>query len=172
MSKGPDQQGLHPKDLDEQMQDPQDELLQGELSDEPILEPMKVLKIATVGPAEQRVTYLQTARRNVVNYANLKPRMASLMQSITAIWYLSTNSRIFLQTKASMKRRYKLIRMDLQPSQSNYNEGDRLQTFENLSGFFSRMTISNKTMERIMRQDSNLTPYDGFRIGGIGRVLN
>ncbi|KAL0409529.1 UNVERIFIED_CONTAM: movement protein [Sesamum radiatum] len=27
------------------------------------------------------------------------------------------------------------------------------------------MTVSNKTMERIMRQDSNLSPYDGFRIG-------
>ncbi|KAL0428106.1 UNVERIFIED_CONTAM: Enzymatic polyprotein [Sesamum latifolium] len=27
-------------------------------------------------------------------------------------------------------------------------------------------------MERIMRQDSNLSTYDGFRIGGIGRVLN
>ncbi|KAL0355285.1 UNVERIFIED_CONTAM: movement protein, partial [Sesamum radiatum] len=27
-------------------------------------------------------------------------------------------------------------------------------------------------MERIVRQDSNLSPYDGFRIGGIGRVLN
>ncbi|KAL0395093.1 UNVERIFIED_CONTAM: Enzymatic polyprotein [Sesamum latifolium] len=34
------------------------------------------------------------------------------------------------------------------------------------------MTVSNKTMERIMRQDSNLSPYDEFRIGGIGRVLN
>ncbi|KAL0288502.1 UNVERIFIED_CONTAM: movement protein [Sesamum radiatum] len=34
------------------------------------------------------------------------------------------------------------------------------------------MTVSNKTMERIMRQDSNLSPYDGFRIGGIGKVLN
>ncbi|KAL0418821.1 UNVERIFIED_CONTAM: movement protein [Sesamum radiatum] len=34
------------------------------------------------------------------------------------------------------------------------------------------MTLSNKTMERIMRQDSNLSPYDGFRIGGIGKVLN
>ncbi|KAL0462306.1 UNVERIFIED_CONTAM: hypothetical protein Slati_0118200, partial [Sesamum latifolium] len=62
--------------------------------------------------------------------------------------------------------------MDLQPSQSNYNEGDRLQTFESLSGFFSRITVSNKTMERIMHQDSNLSPYDGFRIRGIGRVLN
>ncbi|KAL0434651.1 UNVERIFIED_CONTAM: movement protein [Sesamum radiatum] len=62
--------------------------------------------------------------------------------------------------------------MDLQPNQSNYNEGDRLQTSENLSGFFSRITVSNKTMERIMRQDSNLSPYDGFRIGGIGKVLN
>ncbi|KAL0355737.1 UNVERIFIED_CONTAM: movement protein [Sesamum radiatum] len=62
--------------------------------------------------------------------------------------------------------------MDLQPSQSNYNEGDRLQISESLSGFFSRMTVSNKTMERIMRQDSNLSPYDGFRIGGIGKVLN
>ncbi|KAL0448515.1 UNVERIFIED_CONTAM: movement protein [Sesamum latifolium] len=62
--------------------------------------------------------------------------------------------------------------MDLQPSQNNYNEGDRLQTSESLSGFFSRMTVSNKTMERIMRQDSNLSPYDGFRIGEIGRVLN
>ncbi|KAL0400125.1 UNVERIFIED_CONTAM: putative enzymatic polyprotein [Sesamum radiatum] len=62
--------------------------------------------------------------------------------------------------------------MDLQPSQNNYNEGDRLQTSESLSGFFSRMTVSNKTMERIMRQDSNLSPYDGFRIGRIGKVLN
>ncbi|KAK4381272.1 movement protein [Sesamum angolense] len=34
------------------------------------------------------------------------------------------------------------------------------------------MTVSNKTMERIMRQDSNLSPYDGFRIGGISKVLN
>ncbi|KAK4381652.1 movement protein [Sesamum angolense] len=42
-----------------------------------------------------------------------------------------------------------------------------LQTSESLSGFFSRMTVSNKTMERIMRQDSNLSPYDGFRIGGL-----
>ncbi|KAK4390224.1 hypothetical protein Sango_2085700 [Sesamum angolense] len=62
--------------------------------------------------------------------------------------------------------------MDLQPSQNNYSEEDRLQTSESLSGFFSRMTVSNKTMERIMHQDSNLSPYDGFRIGGIGKVLN
>ncbi|KAK4390114.1 movement protein [Sesamum angolense] len=62
--------------------------------------------------------------------------------------------------------------MDLQLSQNNYSEEDRLQTSESLSGFFSRMTVSNKTMERIMRQDSNLSPYDGFRIGGIGKVLN
>ncbi|KAL0296193.1 UNVERIFIED_CONTAM: movement protein [Sesamum radiatum] len=59
--------------------------------------------------------------------------------------------------------------MDLQPSQNNYSEEDGLQTSESLSGFFSRMTVSNKTMERIMRQDSNLSPYDGFRIGGIGK---
>ncbi|KAK4384028.1 movement protein [Sesamum angolense] len=62
--------------------------------------------------------------------------------------------------------------MNLQPSQNSHDEGDRLQTSESLSGFFSRMTVSNKTMERIMRQDSNLSPYDGFRIGGIGKVLN
>ncbi|KAL0442232.1 UNVERIFIED_CONTAM: movement protein [Sesamum radiatum] len=59
-----------------------------------------------------------------------------------------------------------------QPSQNSYREEDRLQTSESLSGFFSRMTVSNKTMERIMRQDSNHSPYDGFRIGGIGKVLN
>ncbi|KAL0391526.1 UNVERIFIED_CONTAM: movement protein [Sesamum latifolium] len=63
-------------------------------------------------------------------------------------------------------------RVDLQPSQNSYNEEDRFQTTESLSGFFSRMTVSNKTMERIMHQDSNLGPYDGFRIGEIGRVLN
>ncbi|KAK4389602.1 movement protein [Sesamum angolense] len=62
--------------------------------------------------------------------------------------------------------------MDLQPSQNSHDEGDRLQTSKSLSGFFSRMTVSNKTMERIMRQDSNLSPYDGFRIGGIDKVLN
>ncbi|KAK4403209.1 movement protein [Sesamum angolense] len=34
------------------------------------------------------------------------------------------------------------------------------------------MMVSNKTMERIMGQDSNLSPYDEFRIGEIGKVLN
>ncbi|KAL0416621.1 UNVERIFIED_CONTAM: hypothetical protein Slati_3494000 [Sesamum latifolium] len=62
--------------------------------------------------------------------------------------------------------------MDLQPSQNNHNEGDRLQIFESLSGFFFRMTVSNKTMERITCQDSNLSPYDGFKIGGIGKIIN
>ncbi|KAL0291597.1 UNVERIFIED_CONTAM: movement protein [Sesamum calycinum] len=38
--------------------------------------------------------------------------------------------------------------MDLRPSQNNHNEGDRLQTSESLSGFFSRMTVSNKTMKK------------------------
>ncbi|KAL0345865.1 UNVERIFIED_CONTAM: hypothetical protein Sradi_4417800 [Sesamum radiatum] len=105
LDRGPDQQGPHPKDLDEQMRDPQDEPLLEELSDEPISEPMKVSKTAIAGPAEQRVIYLQTACRNVVNYVNLRRRMTSLMQYIMAIWYLSTNSRTFLQTKASMRRR-------------------------------------------------------------------
>ncbi|KAL0373359.1 UNVERIFIED_CONTAM: hypothetical protein Sradi_3251600 [Sesamum radiatum] len=58
LGKGPNQQGLHPKNLDEQIQDPQDELLQEELLDEPIPERMKVSKIATAGLAEQNVTYL------------------------------------------------------------------------------------------------------------------
>ncbi|KAL0402271.1 UNVERIFIED_CONTAM: hypothetical protein Slati_4257000 [Sesamum latifolium] len=35
LDRGSDQQGLHPKDPDEQMQDPQDELLLKELSDGP-----------------------------------------------------------------------------------------------------------------------------------------
>ncbi|KAL0303050.1 UNVERIFIED_CONTAM: hypothetical protein Sradi_6173100 [Sesamum radiatum] len=41
--------------------------------------PMRVLKTATTRLVEQKVTYLQTARRNVVNYANLKPQMTFLM---------------------------------------------------------------------------------------------
>ncbi|KAL0400056.1 UNVERIFIED_CONTAM: hypothetical protein Sradi_2348900 [Sesamum radiatum] len=150
LGKGPDQQRLHPKDLDEQIQDPMDEPLQQELSDEPIPELMKVSKTVTVGLAEQKVTYLPTTHRNMVNYANLKPRMIFLMQSITAIWYQFINSRTFLQTKASIRKKWRLIRMDLQPNQNNYNEGDKLQTSESLSGFFSRMAVSNKTMERIM----------------------
>ncbi|KAL0463176.1 UNVERIFIED_CONTAM: putative enzymatic polyprotein [Sesamum latifolium] len=140
LDRGPDQQGLHPKDLDEQILDPQDEPLQEELSDGPIPEPMKVSKTAIAGPAEQRVTYLQIARINVVNC-----KFEATNDILDAVYY-----------------------GDL----SNYNEGDRLQTSESLSGFFSRMTVSNKTIKRIMRQDSNLSPYDGFRIGGIGRVLN
>ncbi|KAK4382016.1 hypothetical protein Sango_2913500 [Sesamum angolense] len=32
--------------------------------------------------------------------------------------------------------------------------------------------VSNKIMERIMHQDSNVSPYDGIRIGGIVRILN
>ncbi|KAL0374268.1 UNVERIFIED_CONTAM: hypothetical protein Sradi_3342500 [Sesamum radiatum] len=105
LDRGQDRQGLHPKDLDGQMQDPQDEPLQRGLSDGLIPVPMKVSKTAIAGPAEQKVIYLQTARRSVVNYANLKPRMTSSMQSIMAIWYLSTNSRTFLQMKVSMRRR-------------------------------------------------------------------
>ena len=62
--------------------------------------------------------------------------------------------------------------MDIQPSQNNYNEGDWLQTSESLLGFFSKLTVSNKTMERIMRQDSNLNQYDEFRVGGIGKILS
>ncbi|KAK4390349.1 Enzymatic polyprotein [Sesamum angolense] len=99
--------------------------------------------------------------------------MDDILDAATMVnWYQYTNLRIFLRTKASMKRRYRLIRMDLQLSQNNYSEEDRLQTSESLSGFFSRMTVSKKTMERIMGQDSNISPYDGFRIGGIGKVLN
>ncbi|KAL0301533.1 UNVERIFIED_CONTAM: hypothetical protein Sradi_6430100 [Sesamum radiatum] len=52
LDKGVDQQGLHPKDLDEQIQDPQEEPLRGELSDVPIPELMKVSKTATAGHAE------------------------------------------------------------------------------------------------------------------------
>ncbi|KAL0427946.1 UNVERIFIED_CONTAM: putative enzymatic polyprotein [Sesamum latifolium] len=66
LGKGSDQQGLHPKNLDEQIQDPQDEPLQEELSDGSVPEPMKVSKTVIAGPAEQRVTYLQTARKNVL----------------------------------------------------------------------------------------------------------
>ncbi|KAK4381155.1 movement protein [Sesamum angolense] len=140
LGNGVDQQGLPPKDLDEQIQDPPDEPLRRELSDGPIPELMKVSRIATAGHVEQEDISLQIARRNV--------------------------------TKVSMRRKWLLSRMDLQPSQNNHNEEDMLQTSESLSGFFSRMTVSNKTMERIMRQDSNLSPYDGFRIGGISKVLN
>ena len=59
--------------------------------------------------------------------------------------------------------------MDLQPSQT---KEDRIQTTENLYGFFSRMMISNRTMERIMRQNSDLTPYTGFRTGIFSRALD
>ncbi|KAL0448097.1 UNVERIFIED_CONTAM: hypothetical protein Slati_1937600 [Sesamum latifolium] len=52
LGKGPDQQGLHPNDLDEQMQDLHDKPLQGELSNEPIPEPMKVSRTVIAGPAE------------------------------------------------------------------------------------------------------------------------
>ena len=46
LDKEQDQQGLHPKDLDEQMQDPPEKPLQEELSDRPIPEPMKDSKTA------------------------------------------------------------------------------------------------------------------------------
>ena len=52
-----DHQGPHPKDPDEQMQDPPEEPLQEELLDEPVPEPMKVSKTTIAGPAEQR-TYI------------------------------------------------------------------------------------------------------------------
>ncbi|KAK4384442.1 movement protein [Sesamum angolense] len=66
LGKGADQQGLHPKDLDEQMQDPQGEPLREELSDGPIPGLTKVSKIATAGHVEQEDISLQTARRNVL----------------------------------------------------------------------------------------------------------
>ncbi|KAL2228408.1 UNVERIFIED_CONTAM: hypothetical protein Sindi_1820500 [Sesamum indicum] len=67
-----DQQGFHPKDLDETMQDPMEEPLQEELLDETLPEPMKVLKTAIAGLAEQKDIYLLTTSRNMV-----KPRMIS-----------------------------------------------------------------------------------------------
>ncbi|KAL2246216.1 UNVERIFIED_CONTAM: hypothetical protein Sindi_2889800 [Sesamum indicum] len=67
LDKEQDQQGLHPKDPDEQMQDPPDERLQEELSDGPIPEQMKVLKTAIAGLPEQKDIYLPIARRNMVN---------------------------------------------------------------------------------------------------------
>ncbi|KAL0401370.1 UNVERIFIED_CONTAM: movement protein [Sesamum latifolium] len=99
LDREPDQQGLHPKDPDEQIPDPQDEPLQEELSGGLIPEPTKVLKTAIAGPAEQRVTYLQTAHRNV-------------------------------------------------------NDGIKQNHGKNHASRFQP------------------SPYDGFRIGGIGRVLN
>ncbi|KAL2230681.1 UNVERIFIED_CONTAM: movement protein [Sesamum indicum] len=57
---------------------------------------------------------------------------------------------------------------DLPSDESIYEE--EIET--DSDGSSTEMTVSNKTMERIMRQDSNLSPYDGFRIGGIGKVLN
>ncbi|KAL0291281.1 UNVERIFIED_CONTAM: movement protein [Sesamum calycinum] len=53
LGKGADQQGLHPKDLDEHIQDPQEEPLREELSDGPIPGPMKVSKTATARHVEQ-----------------------------------------------------------------------------------------------------------------------
>ncbi|KAL0298006.1 UNVERIFIED_CONTAM: hypothetical protein Sangu_3166700 [Sesamum angustifolium] len=67
LDKGSDQQGLHPKDLDEQVQNQQEEPLRGELSDGPIPELMKVSKTTTAGHAEQEVISPQTAQKNVVN---------------------------------------------------------------------------------------------------------
>ncbi|KAK4393996.1 movement protein [Sesamum angolense] len=66
LGNGVDQQGLHPKDLDKQIQDPQEEPLQEELSGGPILGLMKVSKIVTAGRVEQEDISLQTARRNVL----------------------------------------------------------------------------------------------------------
>ncbi|KAL0317404.1 UNVERIFIED_CONTAM: hypothetical protein Sangu_2154700 [Sesamum angustifolium] len=82
-----------------------------------------------------------------------------------AIWYPFTNSKLPLD-ESVCEAEIGLIRMDLQPSQDNYNEGDRLQTSESLSGFFQGHGVK-QTIERIMHQDSNLCSYDGFRIGGI-----
>ncbi|KAK4381541.1 movement protein [Sesamum angolense] len=65
LGNGVDQQGLHPKDLDEQRQDPQEEPLPEELSDRPIPGRMKVSKIATARHVEQEDISLQIARRNV-----------------------------------------------------------------------------------------------------------
>ncbi|KAL2237555.1 UNVERIFIED_CONTAM: hypothetical protein Sindi_0947200 [Sesamum indicum] len=67
LDKEQDQQGFYPKDLDERMQDPPEEPLQEELSDGPIPEPMKVLKTAIVGLAEQKDIYLPIVRKNMVN---------------------------------------------------------------------------------------------------------
>ncbi|KAL2251886.1 UNVERIFIED_CONTAM: movement protein, partial [Sesamum indicum] len=123
-----DQQGFHPRDLDEQMQDPLEEPLQEELSDEPIPESMK--KRGEVRKFEATDDIL-----DAVYYGDLVP-----------IYQFE----------------------DLLSDESVYEE--EIET--DSDGSSTEMTVSNKTMERIMRQDSNLSPYDGFRIGGIGNVLN
>ncbi|KAL0332947.1 UNVERIFIED_CONTAM: putative enzymatic polyprotein [Sesamum calycinum] len=50
--------------------------------------------------------------------------------------------------------------MDLQLSQNNYGEGDRLQTSESLSGFFSRMTVSNKRKESCVKIPTSVHMMD------------
>ncbi|KAL2242893.1 UNVERIFIED_CONTAM: hypothetical protein Sindi_0407300 [Sesamum indicum] len=50
----PDQQGLHLRDLGKQMQDPHEEPIQEKLSDEPILEPIKVSIILSKQPHLKR----------------------------------------------------------------------------------------------------------------------
>ncbi|KAL2248169.1 UNVERIFIED_CONTAM: hypothetical protein Sindi_2669200 [Sesamum indicum] len=57
LDKEQDLQKFHPKDLDEQMQDPLEEPLHEELPNEAIPEPMKVSKTAIAGFAKQKNKY-------------------------------------------------------------------------------------------------------------------
>ncbi|KAL2243619.1 UNVERIFIED_CONTAM: hypothetical protein Sindi_0479900 [Sesamum indicum] len=153
------------------MQDPPEEPLQEELSDGPIPKPMEFSKTAITGLAEQKDIYLLTTRRNV------ELRKFEAADDILDAVYYDELVPIYqfedlLSDESVYEEEIETDSDGSSTSQNNYNKGDKLQTSESLSGFFSRMTVSNKTMERIMRQDSNLSPYNGFRIGGIGKVLN
>ncbi|KAK4381485.1 movement protein [Sesamum angolense] len=62
--------------------------------------------------------------------------------------------------------------MDLQPSQNNYSEEDRLQTSEKPVRILFQNDGVKQNHGKNHASRFQPSPYDGFRIGGIGKVLN
>lgn len=52
------------------------------------------------------------------------------------------------------------------------SEAQRLRVHEDMLGFFSQLSISQKSLDRIIREELDLRPYDSCRINNTDWILN
>ncbi|KAL0434675.1 UNVERIFIED_CONTAM: movement protein [Sesamum radiatum] len=137
LGKGPDQQGRHPKDLDEHIHDPQDEPLQEELSDEPIPELIKVSKTATSGLVEQEDDSVQhkDGKNHAIN-SNLSPydgfRIGGIGEVLNQIGLNQRKHHIIYKVSSSefaipMKLTGNVMEMQLIPKEEILEELSKLR---------------------------------------------
>ncbi|KAK4382684.1 putative enzymatic polyprotein [Sesamum angolense] len=170
LGKRADQQGLHPKDLEEQIQDPQEEPLREELSDGPIPGLMKVSKIATAGHVEQEDISLQTARTNMIGGIGKVLNQIGLNQRKHHIIYKVSSGEFAIP----MEFTGNVMEMQLIPKEEILEELSRLR--EEIAVTMKWIHIGTIEVERVYRNFQNFQEFakvmapDPIRIPRIGGV--